>query len=1079
MFSPGQLVLHRDVPGIARVGETHDGLIRLDLFESAALPVADSRWVPEAEVRRAKLSRQTRVFFRDEAGRWRAGRVVGGGPDVYFVRLPNLEFDTQIAESRLFVRWERPPQDPMQVLLMGANETPRYWDVRSPVREQLFQERAACASATGIISSGVRLHAHQINGALKIIRDPIQRYLIADEVGMGKTIEAGYVIRQLLLDSPGRRIGVIVPDPLIGQWRDELLNKFFLDDFPTPDGQHPFEIRGHGDVDQWNELVGVDMLVVDEVHLLAGESADEYPYRDLTRVAHRSPRLLLLSATPFSRKPRTQLALLHLLDPELYRWENEEQFERLLSTRRDLALAVYGLDEDPEPDLPELLELQFAEIRQLLPDDETLAAAMDYAMSLYGPPGTDPETVDVDALRRAVGAVRTHISETYRLHHRVIRNRRHVVEMQALDDEGLLPPFQLAGRTRPRVIRQDSTEASAAADAVVEWTNRCASAVVDLGVDPSTYGPVLGVLQSRVGGPAHDLADVLRYRTEGIDNGVLTKHEQDLLMSAPVLDFESRVLERLEESVGSDGLEELVSIVEKFGKLPDLKAIVFCGRGSLASDLYSSLAQRGVQFPVYAHVDRLSLPPDDEIEKWRSTGGVMIADDTGDVGRNFQEARQIVHARIPWSPNILEQRIGRVDRYSDYRSALQYVTADGDSTGIARVWLRLLANGFDIFSSSISAMQEVVDELTNDLWARLISEGIENFESSTDAIRETLAAEKRRINEIDALESSFGSNDDGSEMALAISRVEERPKEIEETYRNFIEGREGLGLISRRNADGSLTFEDDQKAPPLLSARLLRRLLSMKGPARSGFFDRCQVDSGRRLFRTGNPFIDSLAALLELDDRGQAVAMWRWTPWWPRDTELFLGFDFIIEADLGPVLEIIGDSHEMRPIARRRADTAFRPQHHRIWVLANNTGDIVHDQRLTAYLSAPVNERRDTNLNVERISALHQLVGGQDNLEPLARTALDAARQHLAVLSDLTEATRRAAIAVRDETDRIVSQSRARKKAHGLVADPGVLDAEVELGRAIEKSVTDPTVTVSAVRCVVVSAENWRSYVAE
>jgi len=203
----GHLVLHPQAPGIARVADVTGDQVRMDLFESAAQPVAESRWVPLSEVRRVRLSPQTRVFFEDGRQRWRAGRVIGGGPDVYYVRLPNSDFDLQVSEDRLRVRWERPPCDPLQVLLTGANETPRYRDAREPVRRLLLAERSATASATGIMSAGVRLHAHQISAALRIIRDPVQRYLLADEVGMGKTILWGSKTRSVA-SAPMQRGGI-------------------------------------------------------------------------------------------------------------------------------------------------------------------------------------------------------------------------------------------------------------------------------------------------------------------------------------------------------------------------------------------------------------------------------------------------------------------------------------------------------------------------------------------------------------------------------------------------------------------------------------------------------------------------------------------------------------------------------------------------------------------------------------------------------------------------------------------------------------------------------------------------------
>src|SRR4051812_30600749 len=107
--------------------------VRVDFFESAAETLVSPEWVSAAVVRRVGLGEQTRVFFKDGRDRWRAGRVVGGGPDIYYVRVPNMRLDVDVHERDLRVRWEKAPSDPMQVLLSGANETPRFRDVREPV----------------------------------------------------------------------------------------------------------------------------------------------------------------------------------------------------------------------------------------------------------------------------------------------------------------------------------------------------------------------------------------------------------------------------------------------------------------------------------------------------------------------------------------------------------------------------------------------------------------------------------------------------------------------------------------------------------------------------------------------------------------------------------------------------------------------------------------------------------------------------------------------------------------------------------------------------------------------------------
>ena len=1075
----GNVATYVNAPGLGRVGMVDGDRVRIDFFESAAEPVVGSIWLPLTDTRRVPLGEQTRVYFQDGKRRWRAGRVVGGSLDNYFIRVPNIG-DVDIHESQLRVRWEKAPRDPLQVLLSGANETPRYRDVREPVRRLLLAERAATGSATGIMSSGVRIHAHQISAALRIIQDPVQRYLLADEVGMGKTMQAGMVMRQLLIDGSGQhKVGVIVPDALISQWKSELRSKFYLDDFPTVDGASPVRILGHSDVSQWAELSSVDLLVVDEAHLLArAKSQTDSPYKELAEVAHQAPRMLMLSATPFSRGAATHLALLHLLDPQMFRWEDREAFERLLEARHGLALAVFGLDREPDADNPGLLEIQFDEIRKQIPEDETVQAAMQRAMDVYGPPGTVPADVDLDELQRAVAAVRTHVSETYRLHHRVIRNRRHVVELQTLDDEGMLTPFEFTGRSRPKVVRLDSLEASSGATAIAHWVDRCAAAILDYGVDPAPYGPVLAILVSRVGGPVLDLCNLLDYRINGsMAPRSLQPAECEVLAAVPVLDFETELLESLRAAEATDGLEILAAAIAKRCQAT-AKAIVFCGRGDLALDLLPHIPIDRVHVKhVYAHVGtQTEAERVEATAAWLTSGGVLIADDTGDIGRNFQEANVAFHVRLPSSPNLLEQRIGRLDRYGHQPTATELVVVDDDPHGILTAWLKVLVNGFEIFSDSISALQEVVDDLVDDLWAILLTEGMDEFIEQSETIREALKLEKRRVNELDALESSYGSQVDGETMASAIAHYEDDAAEIQHAYRRLIEGEEGFRFVGHSNRDGSVTFARDPENKPLLSERLLGRLQHLEN-SRSGFFDRWKVSGERRLFRRGNPFMDGIEALLNLDDRGQAVGMWRLNLRWPGEPLPVFGFDFVVEAALNPIVDALAMYGDVKPVARRRADAAFPPQHRSVWVETNTRSPVV-DPAFSDFLSRPMSKSRgDVNLSMERIPALHAVLGGEANLAAAAEACFSVAHHHVEQVADVVEASRRAADKVNRDTATLIAQSRARSQASGLVMDAASLEHEIATGRAIEVAVSSPVLRLSSVNCVVVSAQPWKDYV--
>lgn len=1069
-FKVGSFVAFQGSPGIGRVSALAEGAVEVEFFESAAEPRVGVVWKAVSEVRRARLGEQSRVFFRDGAGKWRAGRVVGGGPDEYFVRVPNLSSDVDLPEARLRMRWERTPKDPLQVLLAGAHESPRFRDARLPVRSRLLSERAATGSATGIMSSGVRIHAHQVNAALRITRDPVQRYLLADEVGMGKTIQAGFVIRQLLIDDPSKRIGIIAPDALVHQWESELEGKFYLGDFGDP-----YQIKTHSDEAAWGNLAGVDLLVIDEAHLLARTNdPSTSPYAELAALTHSVPRVLLLSATPFSQDDKTHLALLHLLDPVLFRWEEIEQFRVLLATRRELALAVFGLDVEPDPENPELLEYQFDAVQTLLPEDAVLKVLIANAMAAF----VEDAEHENETLNRRVAAVRTHISETYRLHHRVIRNRRHMVEQQQLDDEGLATPFDFTGRSRPSVIRLNALEVETATAAVEDWLSKCSAVVLDKSLNAQAYGAVAGILVSRLGGPVQDLQDVLEYRvSERTSPPSVSSEELRLLDKAPMLPFEKKILSSLAEMEKGDGLSSLVSAIYKRCP-PNSRSIVFCGPGVLGEQLYMALRQSDIsQRHVYCHLAAQSPEAREEaITGWRKAGGVLVVDHTGDVGRNFQDANLVIHARMPWNPNHLEQRIGRVDRYGDNKAARQFVISDPMKESPHGCWLRLLASGYGVFNESISGVQECVEKQSAIGWQSLINEGVEAFEAQTPTIEENLTAERRRINEMDALEASYDYGSLGTSVADQISRYEGSIASIERDYRLLIEGVEGFRFLANTKADGSVLFERDWMNKPLLSPRLLSRL-NASAESRTGLFDRWHTTNGRRLFRRGNPFIDGIEAILELDDRGQASALWRIDPTWDGDPLVYFGFDYMIEADPKPVLDKLGGDVDMRPIAVRRADTAFPPFQMRVW-MAVNSPEPVTDSIDLRFLNLPFDgDRRDVNLNLARISALHGLVGGEASFNTIATGCEAAAQNQLAIMANLQSRCESALKRVRSETDVLLTQNRARQQATRLAIDVIDPDVEAGLGRALEQGVLSPLTRLTSVTCLVRSATSWSTHV--
>ena len=294
----------------------------------------------------------------------------------------------------------------------------------------LIRQRAASAGITGLLSAPISLERHQIEVIRQVLQDPVQRYLLADEVGLGKTIEAGVIIRQHVLDHPlTHRVLVIVPEGLADQWDAELNMRCQV----GAEFGHCITIVTFEMLTEWDDEQP-DLLVVDEAHQgVRGWSDDKSSkfrmrferLRQLSAPA-LCPKLLLLSATPIRRNEKGFLALLHLLDPAVYPLDDVAAFEARVAKRQEVADLFAAFTEDQQVFF---LESMVDRLAQLFPNDHRLSKLLDRVRPHLA---FDAQVGEAE-LRADIRAVRLHLSETYRLHRRLLRNRR------TEEGEGLLP----------------------------------------------------------------------------------------------------------------------------------------------------------------------------------------------------------------------------------------------------------------------------------------------------------------------------------------------------------------------------------------------------------------------------------------------------------------------------------------------------------------------------------------------------------------------------------------------------------------------------------------------------------------
>lgn len=466
----------------------------------------------------------------------------------------------------VFVRWSRPVEDPTPLLASRINESLSLAnDRRTFVRSQTHQ-RAASMGISSLLSCAIELEAHQIEVVRRVLQDPVQRYLLADEVGLGKTIEAGVLIRQCILDSEKDCIVLIItPATLIHQWRNELITKFSLWRCLSHENPiiHLLAFDSEDDEKIRDILPKAAMLVVDEAHRLTSLAVGGRGgiYADIARLASRIERVLLLSATPALHNERGFLEMLHLLDSSAHPLEGEEAFRRKVKSRQALAEIVAGLI--PENVL--YLDYTLDQISSLFPKDALLqeyVAALRIVVETM-PSDDDPALVD------AIARLRAHISEVYRLHRRILRHRRRNIR-------GLTPE-----RTGAEIVRYRSTDRAALTAAIDEWRFSEAVSLDAIGSEElwKTRASACRILIDRAS----------QYSNSGPGSIGLLSRQAARVGSLKTFTQISRCITR--PGLSEDRADALIDALKsKIG--PQEQCVVFCSDPLTADSLAKRIAQR-------------------------------------------------------------------------------------------------------------------------------------------------------------------------------------------------------------------------------------------------------------------------------------------------------------------------------------------------------------------------------------------------------------------------------------------------------------------------------------------------------
>jgi superfamily II DNA/RNA helicase len=537
--------------------------------------------------------------------------------------------------------------------------------------------------------SGVKPEDYQLDPVVRALQMPRTNLLIADDVGLGKTIEAGLVMQELMLRHRARTMLIVCPASLTLQWRDEMLEKFGLA-FKIVDAELLKELRRTRGLyaNPWTHyprlIVSIDwlkrerpmallrsilppvpeyprrfdLLVVDEVHTCAPSGSGKYAVDSqrteaIKTLAPHTEHRLFLSATPHNGYLESFTALLALLDSHRFARTlvpSEEAKAQVMVRRlkRDLPPNWDGSPRFPERDLDQPLEVDYdAATREAYAKLDQYAQSRRETLSgqlaMQGIAPTRAADFVVTLLKRRFLSSPKAFANTVETHLKTMSAREQENDAERDYGRGALT---VAEKVLVRMIEQ--LDETAEDDAAFEEASQEALTTA------RRFVPPLSATEKK-------LLEELR------DWGLGNSDRADSKFTA--------FLGWLRGIVQQDGAGGVS------GRWDGERVIVFTEYRDTQRWLHERLISAGVPSEAIAQLyggqDRDEreqvknvFQDDPDLDPVR----ILLATDSASEGINLQNhCHRVLHWEIPWNPNRLEQRNGRVDRHGQTAPKVEIV----------------------------------------------------------------------------------------------------------------------------------------------------------------------------------------------------------------------------------------------------------------------------------------------------------------------------------------------------------------------------------------------------------------------
>lgn len=558
------------------------------------------------------------------------------------------------------------------------------------------------STISSLKASKTLFRAYQFKPLLKFLNSPNRRLLVADEVGLGKTIEAGHVMLELKARKELKNVLIVCPKSLQEKWKAELYEKFgltFKIYEKSKDLIDELSMRGHvvrgivnyekirtyKDKDKNKDYTRTNlaefllsensqnfsMVLCDEAHKMRNRGT--MTYRGAEILMNCADTALFLTATPVMISDENLYNLLHLLDNT--RYYNYEIFKNRMNENRPFVEAISNLNHD----------IPFKEIYETLVDAEIQISFSADEKEIYSKTTNVGEVYKNDPVFNEIKDLLSG-EDTLKARARL----QYLLSTMSMMNT-------VFSRTRKREVTTDMSQAERKPHLCKVVLNKeeqsCFNAVIEEYTDDNSYTDDWGEERMTVGGA---LGLVQRKRLVASSVWAYMNKDTDLDKGIDAYsDCEDAKVEKLLKiikEVFKNGIKKLVvfALFRKSLKYLNIR---------LKKAGYNSLVIHGL---IENRADILKqFKMDENIH-------ILLSSEVGSEGLDMQFCNSMVNYDLPWNPMVVEQRIGRIDRFgqkSPIVNIYNMVVADSIQE---EIYMRLLER-IGIFQGTIGDMEAILD----------------------------------------------------------------------------------------------------------------------------------------------------------------------------------------------------------------------------------------------------------------------------------------------------------------------------------------------------------------------------------